>query len=270
MRHPTRIAVSLLLILLGPVLAAPALAQDPGRGTTLVCVNDGGDLPYVVEWTPEQVAEYEAQTGRSVAETTVYPVTGDCTDLAGLVLGWGPGLTWRCLPDAEGRWSGPEWVYPWTSDRGAVPPDPATGGCPRPWSPIGGRRDTNLERAAATAVHMTELEVVGDYDRLYAWMHPDSKAVVPQSAMEGWYREVHALRVPTWMTVDNVQLVEWTWHVTGKVYPSAAEVSFRQRFADGAETDGVIRLVRDKGAWRWFFGRDRTFVEEQIARYGGQ
>ena len=70
------------------------------------------------------------------------------------------------------------------------------------------------------------------------------------------------------MTVDDVRLVEWTWDVTGKVYPSAAEVSFRQRFEDGEETEGAIRLVRDHGVWRWFFGRDRTFVEEQIGRFG--
>lgn len=62
-------------------------------------------------------------------------------------------------------------------------------------------------------------------------------------------------------------LVEWTWGVTGKVYPSAAEVTFRQRFADGEETDGVIRLVRDNGVWRWFFGQGRAFVDDQIAQF---
>jgi probable HAF family extracellular repeat protein len=117
---------------------------------------------------------------------------------------------------------------------------------------------------------MTELEVAADYDRLYAWMHPDSKAIVPQSAMEGWYREEFAKRTPTWMTVNDARLVEWTWEVTGKVYPSAAEVSFRQRFVDGEETDGVVRLVRDNFVWRWFFGRDHAFVEEQIARFSGE
>ena len=71
------------------------------------------------------------------------------------------------------------------------------------------------------------------------------------------------------MTVDDVQLGEWTWDVTGKVYPSAAEVMFRQRFADGQEIQGVTHLVRDNGVWRWFFGGNRAFVEEQIARYFG-
>jgi hypothetical protein len=116
---------------------------------------------------------------------------------------------------------------------------------------------------------MTELEVAGDYSRLYAWMHPDSKAVVPQAAMEGWYREVFASRPPVGMTVDEVRIGEWTWDVTGKVYPSTAEVTYRQRFADGQEVQGVTHLVRDHGVWRWFFGSDRAFVEEQIARFAG-
>ena len=111
--------------------------------------------------------------------------------------------------------------------------------------------------------------MAGDYGRLYAWMHPDSKAIVPQAAMEGWYREVFALRPPVWMTVDGVRIGEWTWDVTGKVYPSTAEVTYRQRFADGQEVQGMTHLVRDHGVWRWFFGSDRAFVAEQIARFPG-
>src|SRR5215204_469409 len=96
---------------------------------------------------------------------------------------------------------------------------------------------------------------------------PARRPVVLESAAVGWYREVFATRPPVWMTVDDVRLVEWTWEVTGKVYPSAAEVTFHQRFEDGAETEGVTHLVRDNGVWRWFFGRDRAFVDEQIARF---
>jgi probable HAF family extracellular repeat protein len=83
----------------------------------------------------------------------------------------------------------------------------------------------------------------------------------------GWYPEMIAVRAPTWMTVDDVRLEEWTWGVTGTVYPSAAAVSVRQRFADGLETEGVVWLVRENGVWRWFFGRDRSFVEDQISRF---
>ena len=36
--------------------------------------------------------------------------------------------------------------------------------------------------------------------------------------------------------------------------------SFRQRFVEGEETDGVVRQVRDNAVWRWFFGRDHAFV----------
>jgi predicted metalloprotease len=56
--------------------------------------------------------------------------------------------------------------------------------------------------------------------------------------------------------------------VTGDTYQGAAEVSFRQPFEDGTVADDVGRLVPDaEGRWRWFFGRSREFVNEQIARY---
>src|SRR5699024_5746374 len=51
-------------------------------------------------------------------------------------------------------------------------------------------------------------------------------------------------------------------------YPYTAEVSFTQPFADGSVATDVVRLVQDhNGEWRWFFGRSREFVDQQIARY---
>jgi hypothetical protein len=249
------------LVLLLPAVGTPTLAQDAERGTTLVCVGRADGLA-LEEWTPEQIDQYGL--------FPVHPETGDCQDPAGLwVDGWTDQVSWLCSLAADSGWSGPTWVHSHYRYGEQVPPDPSTGTCPTPRSRFSEPSDSEVEKAAATAVHMTELEVAADYDRLYAWMHPDSKAVVPRSAMEGLYREVFATRPPVWMTVDDVRIAEWTWGVTGTVYPGAAEVTFHQRFADRAETDGVTHLVRDNGVWRWFFGRDRAFVEEQIARFGG-
>jgi uncharacterized membrane protein len=268
MRHRFVFVAIILLVLISPAVGTPTLAQGPGRGTTLACTGRGGDGHTLDEWTTEQVADYEDQSGHDVAEIAAHPVTGDCTDVAGLMGGWFPGTSWLCTPQSDGRWSGPGWVWSIYQSSNQVAPDPTTGRCPQPSTPYGAGH-SELERAAATAVHLTELEVVGDYQRLYAWMHPDSKAMVPEETMEGWYREVFAVRTPTWMTVDDVRLVEWKWDVTGKVYPSAAEVTFRQRFEDGAETEGVTHLVRDNGVWRWFFGRDRAFIDELTAQFVG-
>lgn len=259
------LAVIIACLLAGGTSQA-IFAQESGRGTTLVCVNEGGDFPYVDEWTHEKLADFEARAGRDLTEIAVNPATGNCTDLAGLIRGWSSGTAWLCTPQRDGTWSGPGWVWPMYQSSNQIPPDSETGSCPGLSSGFQTGRN-ELEKAAAIAVYLTQLESAGDYDRLYAWMHPDSKTVVPEAAMEGWYQEVFATRPPVWMTVDDVRLVEWTWDVTGKVYPSAAEVSYRQRFEDGEEIAGIVRLVRDNGVWRWFFGRDRAFVEEQIARY---
>jgi hypothetical protein len=266
------IATMFLMALLLAISIAPSgLAHQPERGTTLVCVPGDGASTALVEFSPEQIADYETGYGHEPARA--HPTTGICMDPAGLPIGesdngWRPGWSWICLTESDGRMAGPVWLLRMNPNAVFTPPDPATGACPEPRSTTFGIWAL-ANPAAATAVHMTELEVAGEHDRLYEWMHPDSQAIVPREAMEGWYREEFAARPPVWMRVDEVRLVEWTWEVTGKVYPSAAEVRYRQRFADGEETAGVMRLVRDGGAWRWFFGRDRAFVEEQIERYAG-
>ena len=69
----------------------------------------------------------------------------------------------------------------------------------------------------------------------------------------------------------KVRFIPWTWDVTGQTYPDTAEVAFRQSAADGAVVRGEVRLVKDEhGNWSWFFGRDRAFVDEQIARFTEQ
>jgi hypothetical protein len=267
--HPRILApLALIIAFLLSVSLQTTLAQESDRGTTLVCAGSGGDGWTLEEWTATELSNYE--TGLGQLPALAHPTTGTCRDPAGLMVsaGWVPGTKWLCSRDAEGRWMSPGWVIEIYQVGDPVAPDPSTGRCPQPWSyPQLSAIRTETEYAAATAVHLTELEVSGNYERLYAWMHPDSQGVVPQEVMAGWYREEFAIRPPVWMTVDDVRLVEWTWDVTGKVYPTAAEVSYRQRFEDGEEVEGVVRLVRDNGAWRWFFGRDQDFIEELILRY---
>lgn len=270
------VRLGLLLLILTtafPLVLTPPLSPHVAateRGNVLVCFGGGGDGIYLEEWSSARLTEYEAANGRTVLRA--HPVTGTCTDPAGLWVGngWVPGTAWLCTRDYEGRWNGPSFTSSVYQTQDSVPPDPSTGSCPDPRGRWTQWTRTEAERAAGTAVYMTELEVKGDLRRLYAWMHPDSKAVVPLPAMVGWYREVFAVDPPVSMTIDEVRLVEWTWGVTGKVYPSAAEVTYRQRFADGREEPGKVRLVRDDGVWRWFFGRDRDFVDQQIERYGSE
>ena len=135
---------------------------------------------------------------------------------------------------------------------------------------VGAQETVSDERAAAdTAVALSRLEAAGEFDALYAEMHPDAQAVVPRAAVVGWYANEFAPLGPGVVTVSGVRFVEWTWAVTGETYFPTAEVAYAQPFDDGAVVEDVVRLVQDEvGEWRWFFGRDRAFVEAQIARYG--
>ncbi len=123
--------------------------------------------------------------------------------------------------------------------------------------------------AAAAAVELSRLEAEGQYDAVYDRMHPDAQAVVPRQTVVGWYQAESAPLGPGVITVLSVEFVDWTWGVTGVTYPGAAEITFSQPYADGSVTEGVLRLVESEGEWRWFFGRDRAFVEAQTARFGG-
>lgn len=148
-----------------------------------------------------------------------------------------------------------------------MPPDPAIGGCPLP-------RDQTIspppqsQQAAATAVYLSQLEAAGDLDTLYAWLHPDAQPVIPKDAVTGWYAAEWLPRGPEPISVTSVDFTDWTWEVTGTRYPHTAEVAYEQPLVDGSVVHDVMRLVQDdQGLWRWFFGRDRAFVDEQIARF---
>ncbi len=136
--------------------------------------------------------------------------------------------------------------------------------------PITGNAQTTEDERAATetAVALSRYEAEGDLNALYDRIHPDVHSVVPRSAVIGRYQNDFLPLGPGVAQVTGIRFLEWTWEVTGETYPRTAEVSFTQPFANGSVANDVVRLVRDaNGEWRWFFGRSREFVEEQIARY---
>jgi hypothetical protein len=277
------IATVLLIVVLvvlpgfGTALAAmPVAAQvgSPAAGppeTVAVCVNlgTGGDALSLVSWTDAQIADYAAHTG---PVGRPHPATGACTDPAGLpvlrdFLG---GFSWVCSRTFNGDWYGPTWtanIYRLPTD---MPPNPDIGGCPQPRAaaPPAPSAPPDEEQAAATAVYLSRLEAGGDLDTLYAWLHPDAQAVVPREVVAGWYNTEVIPRGPNPIHVTSVEFTDWTWDVTGARYVRTAEIAYDQTFADGSVESDVVRLVQDdQGLWRWFFGRDRAFVDAQIDRF---
>jgi hypothetical protein len=153
-------------------------------------------------------------------------------------------LKTRCACRDDGELSG-------TPERADLPDIPAT------------------DAALAAAEVLSRLEVTGQFADLYDQMHPDAQAVIPVAAVTGWYENESPLRGAAPAEATKVRFIPWMWDVTGKTYPETADVAFRQRLADGTVIRAELRLVQDDhGEWRWFFGRDRAFVEKQIARYG--
>lgn len=253
-----------------PLAAGPAQAQPAPLPREAVCVNLGGDALSLHIWSATEIAEWEAKTGVSVART--HPATGTCYDPAGLMLFGGRGdpenWAYDCYRDEAG-WVGPQWslrIYrlPGVA-RAAV--DSLTGSCPGPVTSRVGNT-SEVTRAAAIAVYLSQLEMSGDLNVLYDWLHPDAQALIPATALTGWYQNEWRPRGPAAIQVDQVRFVNWTWPVTGELYPNTAEVAYHQTFADGSTVDDVAHLVQiPEGAWRWFFGRDQPFLDNVIATY---
>jgi predicted metalloprotease len=131
--------------------------------------------------------------------------------------------------------------------------------------------DDQLAAAADAARELSIFEAGRDFDALYESMHPDALAVVPRSAVVGWYESYFEDRETSELEVTGVEFEPWTWPVTGVTYDDAVTVKFVQPYTvDGVTTDvsGEVHLVPFDDEWGWFFGASQAFVDEQVALYG--
>jgi predicted metalloprotease len=135
-------------------------------------------------------------------------------------------------------------------------------------------QDDAKDRAesAATAQALFDLAADGDYNALYDQIHPDAHAVIPRAAAVGTFQEIYSAVQAGRSQVVGVQMVRWTWEVTGKTYDYAAAVDFLQPYVDNGQEawlEDTMYLVQDNdGAWRWFFGSSPEFVQDAIQTYG--
>ena len=134
----------------------------------------------------------------------------------------------------------------------------------------------NAERdqreAVATAEEIFRLAEDRKFNAMFDRIHPDAHAVVPRAAAVGAFEEIYGAAQAGQFTILGVELVEWTWPVTGKTYRNAAEVRYELPYVeDGVRkiVEAPMYLVDSGGEWRWFFGADRDFVETAIERFGG-
>ncbi|MFM9105070.1 MAG: neutral zinc metallopeptidase [Chloroflexota bacterium] len=128
----------------------------------------------------------------------------------------------------------------------------------------------DLDAAATFAVELSRLEQQRDWWTLASLMHPDSAAIVPESAVAGWYEAEFAGKETAELTVLAVVPEPWTWPVSGRTYQQSVTVSYLQPYwVDGVRSDipGEVHLVHDGERWGWFFGASRDFVHLQISQY---
>ena len=137
--------------------------------------------------------------------------------------------------------------------------------------PAAAQTDDRLAAAANAARELSVLEADRDFDALYERMHPDALAVVPRSAVVGWYETYFTDRETSELEVTAVEFEPWTWEVSGVTYDDAVTVKYDQPYTvDGVVSNvtGEVHLVPFGDEWGWFFGASRAFVDEQVALYG--
>jgi len=138
-------------------------------------------------------------------------------------------------------------------------------------APVAAQADDRLTEAANAARELSMLEADRNFDAIYEHMHPDALAVVPRSAVTGWYEAFFSDRKTSELEVTGAESEPWTWEVTGVTYDDAVTVKYDQPYTvDGvvSHVTGEVHLVPFGDAWGWFFGASRAFVDEQIALYG--
>ncbi len=137
----------------------------------------------------------------------------------------------------------------------------------------GAQDDTQASAAAqAAAQQIFQLAASGDFNALYDRIHPDAHAVIPRVVAVQSFEEIYKALRPGSAKITGVKIGDWTWAVTGKAYPNAAQVTYSIPFVDvnGQQTTltSEMYLVPDEqGQWRWFFGRDRAYVAEVMGRF---
>ena len=134
--------------------------------------------------------------------------------------------------------------------------------------------DVNRDRANAAATAAEILRLAGErkFNAMYDYMHPDAMAVVPRAAAVGLFTDVYEQVQAGQAQITGVEMVPWTWGVTGQQYPYAAKISFVQPFIDDNNQQTWLEddmyLVNSGGEWRWFFGSTAQTVQDAITTYG--
>lgn len=111
-----------------------------------------------------------------------------------------------------------------------------------------------------------------DFNTMYDLMHPDSKAIAPRSAVVGLFSDAYTQAQAGSPQIVSVEIIDYTWPVTGKTYSPAAKVTFVQPIMDNGQQsfvqDALFLAPDANGNWGWFFGNSAAMVQQAIDIYG--
>jgi predicted metalloprotease len=131
--------------------------------------------------------------------------------------------------------------------------------------------ERDARAAVATAEELFALADARKFNAMYDRIHPDAHQIIPRVVAVRAFEDIYAAAQAGRAQIVGVELVSWSWGVTGKRYDDAAAVSFEQPYVENGQErilEDTMYLVPSGGEWRWFFGSSPEFVEAAIRAYG--
>lgn len=102
-------------------------------------------------------------------------------------------------------------------------------------------------------IDLVRAEQNGDLDRLYDYMAPESRNMVPRQAFMTWWQDRDASLPTGAPTIESVDVRDGVYALTGTEYDDMARVEFTVPVEGSDEPEfRELTLANDGVTWRWF------------------
>lgn len=133
-------------------------------------------------------------------------------------------------------------------------------------APAMAQTDVDVEQAVTRSIiDLMRAEGEQDYDRVYDFMAPESRNLIPRQAFINSRLDGDTLIPTSAPEIQSITIGDWEYEVTGGDYTNVATVIFTVE----GEVDGSselrqieINLMNDGLVWRWFYPGDENEIDE--------
>lgn len=124
----------------------------------------------------------------------------------------------------------------------------------------GGNPREEVERVV---IDLVRAEQNGELNQLYDYMAPESRNMIPRQAFVTWYEEQDFPLPAGAPTIEDVDVDDGVYGLTGTEYEEMAVVEFTVPVEGSDEPETrELTMISDGVTWRWFFDGSSDDIEE--------